>query len=408
MAIGIIAEYNPFHNGHLWHLQEARRSTGIQPVIAVMSGSFTQRGEPAILDKWTRAAMAVRCGIDLVLELPTAYAVRSAQHFAAGGVRLLGRLGCISHLCFGAEDADITAISAAASTAAAPAFGAALRHQMQNGSSYAAALTQTLSHTLASTAQIARNPNNLLGIEYAKAAAAFHPSMRLIPIRRTGAAHNAARLQFPISSATAIRSALTQNTPLDELLQTLPPAAHAPFIDALSTYKPPVLDDFSGILLARLRHDPTRELARNPEVTEGLEHRFYKFANRAGTCSDLLEFVKTKRYPWTRLQRILIHALLRTTANQIAAWDHAGPGYARVLAFNDHGRQLLKCISATGFPVIHRPAAMKNKHAALDNCQKELLHLDTVATDLYQLVQPSPRTRQGGQDFLRSSLYLQP
>ena len=210
MATGIIAEYNPFHAGHKYQIQEVRRKFFDEEIIAVMSGSFTQRGEPAILDKWTRAALAVENGIDLVLELPFASAVRSAQDFARGGVRLLNSLGIVDKLAFGAETADFKKIQAAAQVFNEKYFADKVKLKMSAGISYAAAVTKILSEETNSAENFFRQPNTILTVEYLRA---LPENILPVLIERTGSAYNDKILQENFSSASAIRAEVYKKNP---------------------------------------------------------------------------------------------------------------------------------------------------------------------------------------------------
>ena len=209
MAIGIIAEYNPFHAGHAYQISEIKKVYGGE-IVAVMSGSFTQRGSPTILDKWTRARLAVLGGVDLVLELPFVKAVRSAQDFARGGINLLKNLGVVDKLAFGAEITDLEKLKLAATAFEEKFFATELRRLMSQGISYAAAVTKILSKVTSLDEKILRQPNTILAIEYLRALPEkFSPLL----IERVGAAYDDLTLQEKFSSASAIRAALYENQP---------------------------------------------------------------------------------------------------------------------------------------------------------------------------------------------------
>ena len=412
--VGMIVEYNPFHNGHLRHLTEAKRIAGAEFAIAVMSGNFLQRGEPAMTDKWSRAAMAVAAGVDLVIELPTVFAVRSAQYFATGGIQLLSRLGVVSHICFGAESADLSALTAAAKALASGAAGSTLRQKMKTGRTYAASLALTLAETAGIEPGLVHSPNNILAIEYLRAILTFAPQLVPLVIQRSAANYHDTAITSAIASATAIRAAIAQNGALPPggmAWQALPAANAAQINDLIATGRAPVtLDAFSNIVLARLRTMQLSELSALPDVTEGLHNKISESALKAATMAELLSLIKSKRYPLTRLQRIIIQALLGTTKTKLAAFDQAGPLYARVLAFNRQGRLLLRAIDNAGtIPAITKTACFlssKQRQTSELSPLQDMLAYDIKATDLYVLGYPNCQARAGGQDYQTSPHYL--
>ncbi|QDR80415.1 nucleotidyltransferase [Sporomusa termitida] len=413
-AVGLIVEYNPFHNGHLWHLTEAKRIAGAEFAIAIMSGNFLQRGEPAIVDKWSRAAMAVTAGVDLVIELPTVFAVRSAQYFATGGIQLLSRLGMVSHICFGAESADLAALTAAARALSASTTGSTIRQKMKTGRTYAASLALTLAETTGIDPGVIHSPNNILAIEYLRAIFTCAPQLIPLVIERCAANYHDTVITSTIASATAIRAAIAQNSlllPDSSAWQSLPAATAAQINALIATGRAPVtFDAFSNIVLAKLRTMQLNELAALPDVTEGLHNKISDSARKASTLQELLSFIKSKRYPLTRLQRMMIHALLGTTKTTLAGFDQAGPLYARILAFNQNGRRLLRVIDRySTVPVITKTARFLTSKQQQNNeltRLQDMLAYDIKATDIYVLGQPNCQWRAGGQDYQTSPHYL--
>ncbi|HWR07337.1 nucleotidyltransferase [Sporomusa sp.] len=413
-TVGMIVEYNPFHNGHLWHLTEARRISGAKFAIGVMSGNFLQRGEPAIIDKWSRAAMAVKAGVDLVIELPTVFTVRSAQYFATGGIQLLSRLGVVSHICFGAESADLSLLTSAATALSRSDIGNTLRLKMKTGQTYAASLATTLSESLGIDPGIIHSPNNILAIEYLRAISSYAPQLIPLPIQRRSSNYHDSYITSSIASATAIRSAIIKNnrlSPASMAWQSLPPA-NAEQINALITAgrAPVTFDAFSTIILAKLRSMRLNELSALPDVNEGLHNKISDSALKASTIHELLSLIKSKRYPLTRLQRIIIHALLGTTKTKIAHFDQSGPLYARILAFNQNGRMLLREIDRhSTIPVITKTSqfltSKQQQHDELELLQ-DMLASDITATNMYVLGYPNCQARAGGQDYQTSPHYF--
>ena len=413
-AVGMIVEYNPFHNGHLWHLNEAKRISGAPFSIGVMSGNFMQRGEPAMTDKWSRAAMAVNAGVDLVIELPIVFSVRSAQYFATGGIQLLSRLGVVSHVCFGAETPDVTKLMAAANALRQENIINTMRQKMKTGKTYAASLATAISTDSCVDESLFQTPNNLLAIEYLRAINTYAPHLTPLPVRRLAANYHDNLITSAIASATAVRTAILQSgmlAPGSMAWQAVPPICAQQINELTTAGKLPVtLADFSNIILAKIRTSHLDELAALPDVTEGLHNRIREAARKATTVQELLSHMKSRRYTLTRLQRIIVHTLLGSTKSKLAQFDQLGPLYARVLAFNSNGRSLLKEIAhhAT-VPIITKTAqyltSKQTPHSDLSPLQ-DMLSYDVTATDLYALGFPNPRRRLGGQDYQTSPLYI--
>jgi predicted nucleotidyltransferase len=406
-AVGIIVEYNPFHNGHQFHVDEARRLSSQAGVIAVMSGSFVQRGEPAITDKWCRAHMAITGGVDLVFELPTVFALRSAQYFAAGAIRLLAALGCVSHICFGAEEPNMNKlIQAFTLTNKAQTVELLKTRMRQNGSSYASALAEIIQ---AST-DIALSPNNILAIEYLRALDHFAPNLTPLLVNRRASAYHDQAIAGPLASATAIRKAITINSQFDLITPVMPARALTLLQRALQAQAgPATIEALAKPIIAALRLRPLAELTIQAEMKEGLQNKIKRAACEATDWASLLAKITSKRYTPAKIKRILLYTLLQTTAEQLTAFDQSGPLYARVLAFNERGRMLLKTIAKTStLPVIVKTAHCLNSRT-LDNPRsplEKMLAIDAHASDIYGLCLPTDHWLAGGQDFLRTPLYI--
>ncbi len=395
-TIGIIAEYNPFHNGHCLQIQEIRRRLPDAAIVAVMSGPFTQRGSAAIVDKWLRAKSAVSHGVSLVMELPAAFSTRSAQFFSGGSVRLLDRLGIVDALAFGSECDDLSRLSQLAKETT----DTALSEKMRGGSSYAAALTES-----ASPDALIRQPNVILAVEYLRTLERCSSAMEPMPLPRFAAAHQDLSLppedKMPVASASAIRAALTGDQRRDAALRTVPEDMAAALVkgttDTARLFRP--------ILACLLTKSPNR-IAETEGVSEGLEHRLYRAALEARSYEDLIETVRTKRYPRSRIRRILVHLLLELTHDAARRFDEAGPLYARVLAFDDRGRALLRKIEKNGeIPVVTRTAPFLAK-AAPGTLLREMLSLDLRATALASLASEPVGAPAANADLTVSPVYL--
>ena len=346
-TVGVIAEYNPFHNGHLLQLREIRRLFPRADIIVAMSGSFTQRGTVAILDKWQRAEAAVRSGASLVLELPAVFSTRSAQYFASGGVRLFNRLDVVDCLAFGSECSSLAKLQSMRKKIEAAENGG-LKNRLRAGGSYASALTEA-----AAPDDLMRQPNVILALEYLRALSKTGSHIEPLPLPRFSARHHERALpaegeENSIASASAIRTALTDPSAKDG--DTLAAALHAvpaAVKDMLLQAKKHRFNDSSLLfrpILSLLLADEPDGLRSVAGVSEGLEHRLRRAALSARSFEELIESVRSKRYPLARIRRLLLHLLLRLSADDAKIFDEQGPLYARVLAFNDDGRRLLRKI----------------------------------------------------------------
>ena len=411
-VIGVIAEYNPFHYGHAWQLRELRRRfPSTDGVIVVMSGSITQRGTPAVLDKWTRAGHAVDGGADLVLELPFVFACRSAQDFARGGVSLLMQLGVVSHLAFGTEAADIAPLERAAREIDTEKIQHRIAHGLSMGLSYAAALSSALAEQLGIEERILRTPNNILGMEYLRALHAKDADITPLALPRKTAAHGETRLRSGITSASSIRTVLERDVPSWEHIAAcvLPNV-----LGDLRRTHPHALPSH-GELLRLLRYEiltmTDTELHSIYGISEGIENRLVRALRMAETYEELLTHASSKRYPKSRIGRLAIHLLLRLQKAQAEDFDHAGCLYIRLLAFNGRGRMLLRRIKKfSPLPIITRTAEVLSSDARARSPAKlsllqQMLAFDTRATELRTLILPQPHDGTCGTDFLSSPIY---
>ena len=399
-TVGIIAEYNPFHNGHLLQIREIRRRFPDARIVVVMSGSFTQRGSAAILDKWTRAASAVRHGVSLVLELPTVFATRSAQYFAGGGVRLLDRLGVAETLAFGSEYDDLSLLSQMAKESDASENTGALRAALCNGESYAAALTGN-----SDPSAVIRQPNVILAVEYLRALTRYAAKLTPLPLPRFAAAHNDRALPsdeaIPIASASAIRAALFKPETHENAFRFVPTD-----VAALLPDNPADTARLLRPILARLLTAPLDELSSVAGMSEGLEHRLHRAALAARSYEELSASVRSKRYPQTRVSRLLFHLLLGLSKKTARRLDEAGPLYVRPLAFDDKGREILRTIeNKATLPIVTKPARFLSKIKS-SSLEHEMLSLDIRATALASLAADPVGSPAANADFLISPVYL--
>lgn len=390
MAIGIIAEYNPFHAGHAHQISEIKKFSA-SPIVAVMSGSFTQRGSPAILDKWTRARLAISGGVDLVFELPFTSAVRSAQDFACGGVRLLDSLGVVDTLSFGAELANLSVLNQAAAAFDEKFFADELKRLMSGGASYAAAVTKILAQVTGTDEKILRQPNTILAIEYLRALKKIS-AKKISPliIERVGA-YDDLTLHEKFSSAAAIREALKKfPTPWEKISACV----NSETLKILRGEVANGLPDEKFLLrplLTKLLTARADDLRKIFGMTEGLEYRLLNAASTAKNFAELVDALTCGRYTAARIRRLLLYVLLDVTDETIAETD--ATTCARVLAFNERGRDLLKKISA---PVITKVTKHINRRDLIQGRRilqpyQKILLTDILATDLRQLLFETPR-----------------
>jgi predicted nucleotidyltransferase len=398
---GVIVEYNPMHNGHLYHLQESRRTTEADVLVAVMSGHFLQRGEPAVVNKWARTQMALLQGVDLVLELPVAYSTQSASLFAFGSVAVLNALGIVDALCFGSESGNLESLWALSSLMAEmpELLQIYLQTELQKGVSYPQAMSDALVQYAKVDdrydAKLAAQPNNMLGLEYLVALRKIGSSIRPATIRRIAAGYNQETVTHPsIASATAIRKA-TFESGIETAEALLPGESYRILREEFGEGRGPISwESFRQALFACLLRSTPEELAGYVNVDEGLEARLLEAAGRVQTVRDLVYDVKTRRYTWTKIQRALTAILLGLTREQqerLSLWD--GPDYVRVLGFTEKGRMALKeAGKKSAVPILTRVAGY----------QSSMLELDIRASRVYALGYKAGGREASGWDYTRA------
>ena len=372
-AAGIVAEYNPFHLGHAWHIAETRRLLGEgRPVVCVMSGHWVQGADCAVTDKWTRSALALEGGADLVLELPTPWSMASAEAFARGAVSILASTGVVDTLSFGSECGSTDELRQAAEALDAPDYPARLRSALDRGLSFPAARQEAANASCLST------PNNNLGVEYLRALRHLNAAMEVITVPRRGAAHNGSLTVDGFASATQIR----------QLLRSGQEEAAARLV------RPRTLDKIGRIsslayveraILAKLRTMDAGAWAALPDGggAEGLPERLVRSARQALSLEEFYALAKTKRYTHARLRRLALSAFLGISASHRPPL----PPYLRVLGLNGRGQELLKRMKMTSpLPILTKPAQAK----ALTSPARQLFEAEARYTDLYGLCFSTP------------------
>lgn len=404
---GIIAEYNPFHNGHAYQIEQARLLTGCDFLVVVMSGDYVQRGTPAVFDKYTRARMALACGADLVLELPVACSCASAEFFASGAVSLLDGLGCVDFLCFGSESGDLQSLMEPARILAkeSPVFQEALRRGLSLGLSFPAARKEAF-RACASNPDILDLPNNILGIEYLKALLQRESSIKPVTIKREGQGYHDTLLDSGFASASGIRRFLKQEeaplSALPALKESLPDPVMEVLKDTLAHTLPVWEEDFSTLLRYELLRQSASDLTRYADISPDLGRRLKNCADKFSSFSEFVALVKTKDVTYTRITRALFHILLNLTGEDTR--NSVAMPYARILGFRkDHSRILGLLKENSRIPIIPKAADYKTY---LTPDLQPLFEKDLFAANLYETIAAAKQKRAFLHDLKRSPVIL--
>lgn len=391
---GIVAEYNPFHNGHLYQLQKAKELSNADYTIIIMGGNFMQRGTPAIMDKYTRTKVALSCGADLVIELPSYYSTGSAEYFALGAVSLLVKLGAVTHICFGSECGDIQLLQKIAGILSdeSPEFRNCLQSHLRSGESYPLARTAALiqiAPELSAHISVLNTPNNILGIEYIKNLMKLNSSIVPLTTRRYGSDYHDMRLGINQSSATALRQALWSGVKVSELSSQLPPQSFEILEEYFQKNELIHLNDFSEILYYKLLAEHDKGFTDYVDVSTALSDRIcnhlYQFDGYEAFC-DLL---KTKEVTYSRISRCLYHILLNMRKEDLDNYiNNLGvTPYARVLGFRKDSAELLSKIDKhTSIPLITKLA---DASQILSESAYEMLKKDITINDIYSSIRAS-------------------
>lgn len=405
-VVGIIAEYNPFHSGHQYHIEQAKSLTGADCVVVVMSGNYTQRGNPAFIDKYARTRMALLNGADLVLELPLYYACSSAEYFAKGAVTLLDKLGVVNTLCFGSECGDITVLSKIANALFHPdnAFNKNLSFYLKSGKTFpqarALALEETISGFSTHTS-ILSSPNNILGIEYMKALLARKSAIIPYTNLRVGADYHEKRLQEHNSSAIAIRHSIAANHDLYLIEDQVPSSVYTIMQEHLDHDFPIFTDDLSSLLHYKLLLEAQTGYTNYIDVSEDLSARIQNRLNEYKDFSSFCERLKTKEVTYARISRCLLHILLNMRKDNLTRFLNDDViSYARMLGFRKESIGLLSRIKKhSSIPLISKLAdAYKiiDSKTGLTMLEEEIRasHIyNAIATNKYHYSVPSEYSR---------------
>ena len=379
--VGLITEYNPFHNGHEYHIQKAKDLTGADAVIVVMSGDFVQRGEPAILPKHLRAKMSLHEGADLVLELPVCFATGSAEQFTYGGVSLLNKLGCVDYICFGSECGDITSLQEVAKILSDEPddYRASLQKHLKSGLSFPAAREKALEEVYPSKdySNLVKEPNNILGIEYIKALYRLKSPMTPYTVRRVRSNYHDEELTEFYSSATAIRTCIGKGS-FEQLEGQVPDFTLKLLKEHRNKRYPIYVNDFSMLLKYRLLNETKTSLLAYADMSEELANRIDNHRNEFLSFEQFCELLKTKEITYSRISRALLHVLLNIKKN-----DSKEIEYARVLGFRKSASNVMKAIKKNGsIPLVTKLTVFSHPMLEQDIYAANLY--ESVVTDMYK------------------------
>ena len=393
-VVGIIAEYNPFHNGHSYHIQNTKAQTGADFVVAVMTGNFTQRGNTSVINKWEKAKMALNGDADLVIELPTIYSISSAENFASGAVKILNELGIVDTISFGMEANDVSTLNNIANVLVnePPEYKTILEHELGKGNSFPKARENALMmylNDIKRYANVVKGSNNILAIEYLKALKKQKSSIVPFGVKREKVYYNSTKIIDEYASATGIRNLLLHNQ-LEEVRKVMPSKSYSILLNNLrqGTY---VLDiiAYNDEIIYKLRSMTVKQIANLPDVSEGLEYLIKDVSNKTNNLIELINGIKSKRYTQTRIQRILLYALLGITKKDMEMSKKITP-YIRVLGCSEKGKILLSQINSKAKVITSLKkyeVSNKNKRFCIgkQKALNRMLEIDKTATDIYTI-----------------------
>lgn len=385
--LGIVSEYNPFHNGHLHHLEVSKQLTKSAFTVAVMSGNFVQRGNTSLVDKWVKTEMALKNGIDLVIELPTVYAISSAENFADGAIKILNSLGVVDFVSFGSEIGEINSLNEVANILykEPKEFSNLITAQLKSGISYPKAREIALAQYFGTSqkySEILNNPNNILGVEYLKSIKKHRSHIKPITIKRDYSDYNSTKIKHGIASATAIRTMIQNNK---NVHYVVPYETYELLDECINTGKIiPDLKIFEKEIIYTLRKMTLSEIALLPDVSEGLENKIKIAANNFNTLEELISSIKSKRYTQSRIQRILLYALLNITQKDMNSSKRITP-YIRVLGFNKHGKRIISAIAAANPKLNIIVSVKKFMENSNNSALRNMISKDIFATNVYSL-----------------------
>ncbi|MBO3444199.1 nucleotidyltransferase [Clostridium sp. CCUG 7971] len=418
--LGLVVEYNPFHNGHLYHLSKSLEITNATHSVAIMSGNFLQRGEPALFDKYTRAEAAVKNGVDLVLELPTMFACQSAEIFAHGALTTLNSLNCIDSICFGSEEGHVDILYTISKILVdeTDEFKSYLKKYLDEGLLFPTARSFALfdyinKHNLVDISKedllsVLNSSNNILGLEYIKSLLKLKSNIKPYTISRISASYNSENIESNICSATAIRKSLKDNNNLSLISNVVPKPTYETLDNKLISNFNPMFDDKYFDLLSSIILRDYNILNNYFEVNEGIENKIYQSVFTSNSLYDLQQSVKSKRYTLTKIKRTLNNILLGITKEDMNKIKNINSiPYVRVLAFNDKGREILKAIKNNSeINIINKFSNIS--FSMDDDAFKTLIHYDVKASNMYNIIyyDKNKNLLKGPMDFYTSPIYV--
>lgn len=390
-TVGIIAEYNPFHNGHKYQIEKAKEITGADYCVVVMSGNFVQRGTPAVMDKSLRTKAALMGGADLVIELPVHYATASAEYFAGGAVATLDKLGVVDNLCFGSECGDIEILSAISDVLVSESeeFKAALKQALRKGDSYPKARNHAISAAaphLTEHLEVLNHPNNILGIEYLKALKKRKSNIAPHTIARLGSGYHDTDLNTSYSSALAIRESITQTHDIQSIKSQLPDSSYELIKQAYLKTFPILQEDISPLLHYKLLMERDAGFEKYFDIDGNFSDKLRKYVPDMDVYADICDELKSKNMTYTRVARNLLHILLNIYQSDVDTYRSEDfVYYARILGLKKSASPLLSAIkSASAIPLISKLA---DAEAYIESPNGlNMLKADIQASHLYSLM----------------------
>ncbi len=379
--LGIVAEYNPLHNGHLYHIQNAKERTNAEYVVAVITGNFTQRGNTSIVNKWEKARMALNANVDLVIELPTLYSISSAENFADGAIKIFKQLG-VTHISFGMETSNIADLNNIAKVLESEPdeYKTLLKEELKIGNSFPKARQNALINYLKDEKykEVIKGSNNILAIEYLKAIKRNKANIIPVGIKREKVFYHSKKIIDEFASSTGIRYLLSRNQ-FDDITKVVPSSTFSILVDNINngTYTKD-LSDFSSLIIYKLRTMTKSEIANLPEVSEGLENLIKSSVAKTNSIQELINMINSKRYTKTKIQRILIYALLGITKQDMDTSYKVIP-YIRVIGFNNKGKKIISRIENNNVITSVKKFEQSNNNRRY----RRMLEIDINATDIY-------------------------
>lgn len=417
--LGLVVEYNPFHNGHKYHLEKSKELAKATHTMAIMSGSFLQRGEPALLDKYTRAEIAVKNGVDLVVELPTLYSCQSAEIFSHGAIATLNSLNCVNSVCFGSEEGNVEILYTIAEILVKEPkdFKISLKKYLDEGLVFPIARSKSLYKYINKNnllnlkedelQKVLNSSNNILGIEYIKSLIKLNSSIKPFTITRLASAYNSKDIESNICSATAIRNSLKNNTNLEIIKNVVPPSTFEEIENKINHNFNPVFDcDFYDILSSTIIRDYPN-LNNYFEVNEGIENKIYSNIFTSKNLEELINSTKSKRYTMTKIKRTLNNILLGINKDDVMkVKDLFQIPYIRVLAFNNKGREIIKKIkNSSDIEIITKFSKISHVNDPLFDT---LIKYDLKASNMYNMIyyKNNRELLKGPMDYYLSPKYV--